>query len=90
MSERPGAARRSMPRGRFLVAVANYATQVLAVADAEARKLRHDPWELLRSRSTQVNRRTFNPFAKPESAARGQNGQRRRLTCEIDLLLAMD
>jgi ABC-2 type transport system permease protein len=36
-----------MPRGRFLVAVANYATQVLAVADAEARKLRHDPWELL-------------------------------------------
>ena len=47
MSERPGAARRSMPRGRFLVAVANYATQVLAVADAEARKLRHDPWELL-------------------------------------------
>jgi len=47
MSERPAAARGSMPRGRFLVAVANYATQVLAVADAEARKLRHDPWELL-------------------------------------------
>jgi len=30
-----------------LVAVTDYATQVLAVADAEARKLRHDPWELL-------------------------------------------
>jgi ABC-2 type transport system permease protein len=26
--------------------VADWATQVLAVADAEARKLRHDPWEL--------------------------------------------
>jgi ABC-2 type transport system permease protein len=36
-----------MARGRFLVAVTDYATQVLAVADAEARKLRHDPWELL-------------------------------------------
>ena len=47
MSERPAAARGSMPRGRFLVAVTDYATQVLAVADAEARKLRHDPWELL-------------------------------------------
>jgi len=47
MSERPAAARGSMARGRFLVAVTDYATQVLAVADAEARKLRHDPWELL-------------------------------------------
>ena len=47
MSERPAAARGSMPRGHFLVAVTDYATQVLAVADAEARKLRHDPWELL-------------------------------------------
>ena len=47
MSERPAAARGIMPRGRFLVAVTDYATQVLAVADAEARKLRHDPWELL-------------------------------------------
>ena len=47
MSERPAAARGSMPRGHFLVAATNYATQVLAVADAEARKLRHDPWELL-------------------------------------------
>jgi len=36
-----------MPSWRFLVAVTYYATQVLAVADAEARKLRHDPWELL-------------------------------------------
>ena len=47
MSERPAAARGSMARGSFLVAVTNYATQVFAVADAEARKLRHDPWELL-------------------------------------------
>ena len=46
MSDRPAAARGSMLRGHF-VAVTDYATQVLAVADAEARKLRHDPWELL-------------------------------------------
>jgi ABC-2 type transport system permease protein len=46
MSDRPAAARGSMLRGH-LVAVIDYATQVLAVADAEARKLRHDPWELL-------------------------------------------
>jgi ABC-2 type transport system permease protein len=46
MSDRPAAARGSMLRGH-LVAVTDYATQVLAVADAEARKLRHDPWELL-------------------------------------------
>jgi ABC-2 type transport system permease protein len=29
-----------------LTAVADYGTQVFAVADAEIRKLRHDPWEL--------------------------------------------
>jgi ABC-2 type transport system permease protein len=46
MSDRPAAACGSMLRGH-LVAVTDYATQVLAVADAEARKLRHDPWELL-------------------------------------------
>jgi hypothetical protein len=50
----------------------------------------HEALARILSRSTQVNGRTFNPFAKPESAARGQNGQSRRLTCEIDLLLAMD
>jgi len=39
-----------MPRGHFLVAVTDYATQVLAVTDTEARKLGHDPWELLSRR----------------------------------------
>ena len=45
MSERHVAARGSI-LGSFLVARAAYGTQVFAVADAEARKLRHDPWEL--------------------------------------------
>ena len=36
----------SMTRNRFIIAAAGYCTQVLAVADAEVRKLRHDPWEL--------------------------------------------
>jgi ABC-2 type transport system permease protein len=35
-----------------LTASADFATQVLAVADAEVRKLRHDPWELV-SRAVQ-------------------------------------
>jgi ABC-2 type transport system permease protein len=38
--------RASTPRRPLLTASADFATQVLAVADAEARKLRHDPWEL--------------------------------------------
>jgi ABC-2 type transport system permease protein len=51
-SERHAAAPASTPSFRFLAAAAGYATQVFAVADAEVRKLRHDPWELL-SRAVQ-------------------------------------
>ena len=40
------AARASMAKARVAVAVVGYCTQVLAVADAEVSKLRHDPWEL--------------------------------------------
>jgi len=42
----------SIPRRSVLTASADFGTQVLAVADAEVRKLRHDPWELL-SRAVQ-------------------------------------
>lgn len=45
MSGRHAAAPGSTPS--FLAASAGYATQVYAIADAEARKLRHDPWELV-------------------------------------------
>jgi ABC-2 type transport system permease protein len=37
----------SIPSRPLLAVVLDYATQVLAVADAEVRKLRHDPWELV-------------------------------------------
>ena len=36
----------SAPRATLFSAVHDYATHVMAVADAEVRKLRHDPWEL--------------------------------------------
>ncbi len=52
MSERHAAAPASTPSLGFLAAAAGYGTQVLAVADAEVRKLRHDPWELF-SRAVQ-------------------------------------
>ena len=52
MSERHAAASASTPSLGFLAAVAGYGTQVIAVADAEVRKLRHDPWELF-SRAVQ-------------------------------------
>lgn len=45
MSDRHAAVPGSTPS--FLAAAAGYATQVYAIADAEARKLRHDPWELV-------------------------------------------
>ena len=45
-SGRPAAARRSIIPRPAGTAVLDYATQVFAVADAEARKLKHDPWEL--------------------------------------------
>lgn len=45
--DRRAAAPASIPRRSLLAAAAGYATQVFAVADAEASKLRHDPWELL-------------------------------------------
>lgn len=45
-------ARASIPKRSVLTASADFATQVLAVADAEVRKLRHDPWELV-SRAVQ-------------------------------------
>lgn len=35
------------PRFPLSAAIAGYGTQVFAVADAERRKLRHDPWELV-------------------------------------------
>ncbi|MEI9814891.1 MAG: ABC transporter permease [Acidobacteriota bacterium] len=38
--------------GSFFDGARNYATHVFAVADAEVRKLRHDPWELI-SRAVQ-------------------------------------
>lgn len=41
-----------MPEGRLAAATAGYGLQMLAVADAEVRKLRHDPWELF-SRAVQ-------------------------------------
>jgi ABC-2 type transport system permease protein len=50
--DRHGAAPKSIRRRPLLIAVTNYGTQVLAVADAEVRKLRHDPWELF-SRAVQ-------------------------------------
>jgi ABC-2 type transport system permease protein len=37
----------STPRRSLPTASADFCTQVLAVADAEVRKLRHDPWELV-------------------------------------------
>jgi ABC-2 type transport system permease protein len=50
--DRHASAPRSTPSPKLLTAVFNYGTQVFAVADAEARKLRHDPWELV-SRAVQ-------------------------------------
>jgi ABC-2 type transport system permease protein len=47
MSDRPDAVSTTMPERSALAAAADYATQMLAVADAELRKLRHDPWELV-------------------------------------------
>ena len=45
MSARQGAAPGNIPDSP-LGTIAGYFGQVLAVADAEAQKLRHDPWEL--------------------------------------------
>jgi ABC-2 type transport system permease protein len=44
-SDNRAAAPANMAKSPF-IAVVDYCTQVLAVADAEVRKLRHDPWEL--------------------------------------------
>ena len=51
-SYRRVSAPRNIPSPALLTAILNYGTQVFAVADAEARKLRHDPWELV-SRAVQ-------------------------------------
>lgn len=40
------------PDRRFVYTARDYATHIMAVADAEIRKLRHDPWELV-SRAVQ-------------------------------------
>ena len=47
MSDSHAAAPANTPRGGFLFVIVGYVVRVLAVADAEARKLRHDPWELV-------------------------------------------
>jgi ABC-2 type transport system permease protein len=52
MSDNHVAAPASTARAGFAAGAAGYCTQMLAVADAEVRKLRHDPWELL-SRAVQ-------------------------------------
>src|ERR1039458_3569505 len=49
---RRGGARANMPKYPDIFRVTDYATQVAAVVDAELRKLRHDPMELL-SRAVQ-------------------------------------
>jgi ABC-2 type transport system permease protein len=46
-SDRRAAARVNIPKRSLPIAIADYATQVFAVADAEVRKLKHDPWELV-------------------------------------------
>jgi ABC-2 type transport system permease protein len=51
-SDRHAPAPGNIPSLPFVAAISNYGTQVFAVADAEARKLRHDPWELV-SRAVQ-------------------------------------
>jgi ABC-2 type transport system permease protein len=43
---KPDSAHVSTPEHSPLIFLSGFATQVLAVADAEVRKLRHDPWEL--------------------------------------------
>ncbi len=50
--DRHASASTNIPSRSALAPVFGYATQVFAVADAEVRKLRHDPWELV-SRAVQ-------------------------------------
>lgn len=45
--DRHASALRSIPKRSLLSAIDGFCTQAFAVADAEMRKLRHDPWELL-------------------------------------------
>jgi ABC-2 type transport system permease protein len=45
--DRLASAHGTTPSPGLAAAISGYATQVYAVADAEARKLRHDPWELV-------------------------------------------
>ncbi len=51
-SDKHAAAPANILDGRWAPWIAAYATQVFAIADAEVRKLRHDPWELF-SRAVQ-------------------------------------
>ena len=46
MSAKHAAASASIPERTAYAAIGDYSTQIFAVADAEIRKLRHDPWEL--------------------------------------------
>ena len=47
MSGRQDSGHGNTPSRSFIVKTAGFCTQVFAVADAEVRKLRHDPWELI-------------------------------------------